>query len=95
MWDKPRELTNYERNGYELVVRATSSETDFEVNPKAVLESWKKSSGHNNVILNQDIWKEMHWSAIGVAIEGSYACVWFGEEKDQFGPPAICNHEHH
>ena len=44
--------------------------------------SWKNSSPHNAVILNQSIWANNHWKAIGVGILNGYACIWFGEDFD-------------
>ena len=34
------------------------------------------------VILNQGIWKNLNWNAIGVGILNGYAVIWFGEEFD-------------
>jgi uncharacterized protein YkwD len=45
------------------------------------LESWKESSGHNAVIINQGIWKNQ-WNAIGVGVFKGFAVVWFGNEID-------------
>ena len=77
MWDKPKEIAGYEGAGYEI---AFFSSGDFTA--KLALESWKKSPGHHNVIINKDIWKEMKWGAIGVGIQGNYAVIWFGVEPD-------------
>lgn len=48
----------------------------------AALEGWKHSPGHNAVILNQDIWADHPWGAIGADIHAGYAVLWFGEEPD-------------
>ena len=76
MWNKPRELTNYKDNGYEIVNYATNA------TPKIALDSWKKSSGHNQVIINEGVWKKATWNAIGIGIKDGYACVWFGKTLD-------------
>jgi uncharacterized protein YkwD len=47
------------------------------------LESWKGSPGHNAVILNEGIWSDSNWKAIGVGIYKGYAVIWFGEEPDK------------
>ncbi|MBA2661181.1 MAG: hypothetical protein H0U74_02720 [Bradymonadaceae bacterium] len=73
MWNKPREITNYPGNGYEI-----SAST---ANPTTALSLWKNSSGHNAVILNQGIWTQT-WRAMGIGAEGGYAHVWFGRELD-------------
>jgi hypothetical protein len=78
MWSKPRELTKYPGNGYEI------SHWDGSENATAAgaLGSWKQSSGHNAVIVNQGIWSSHPWKAIGIGIYNGYAVVWFGEEAD-------------
>lgn len=78
MWSKPRELTKYPGNGYEI------SYWDGSENATAAgaLGSWKQSSGHNAVIVNQGIWSSHPWKAIGIGIYNGYAVVWFGDEVD-------------
>ena len=79
MWDKPRELSAYPGNGYEISVGGVRSAA-------AALAAWQSSSGHHEVILNQGIWTEP-WGAMGVALTpGEYGHVWFGRESD----PARC-----
>ena len=77
MWSKPRELTNYQGNGYEI---ACWSSADIDANQ--ALAEWKSSSGHNAVIINQGIWKDQ-WNAIGIGIYQGFAVVWFGKEFDR------------
>ena len=78
MWDKPRELTNYKGDGYEIAHWHSGGATPF-----SALEGWKKSRGHNMVMINRGIWKDVDWKAVGVGIDGQYAVVWFGSESDQ------------
>jgi len=90
MWDKPRELTNYQGDGFEISFFSTydySSPAGF---AKDILNGWKKSPGHNDVIMNKKIWKNMKWKAIGIGIYGEYANVWFGSVKDNAGEPLQC-----
>ena len=77
MWNKPRELTSYTGDGFEI---AAWSSVDITVEQAVSL--WKGSAGHNNVILNKDIWKDVEWKAMGAAIYHGYAVVWFGKETD-------------
>jgi hypothetical protein len=85
MWEKPRELTNYNGNGYEI------SYGSYGMNASALgaLNSWKGSSGHNAVIINQGIWSNHNWSAIGIGISNGYAVVWFGKEVDYSAKPTL------
>ncbi len=88
MWDKPRELTNYDGDGFEIAVGSSEEQfKDFEVKAEFALESWKKSKNHNNVIINLDVWKDTKWNAIGVGIHKGFATVWFGKVVDKEGAP--------
>jgi hypothetical protein len=77
MWDKPRELTSYPGNGYEIAAFRSDSMT-----ANAALELWKESDAHLDLILNRGMWKDVKWKAIGGAIDEGYAVLWFGEETD-------------
>ena len=77
MWDKPRELTSYTGNGYEIAVFRSDTMT-----ASIALNLWISSEEHLDVILNKGIWKDLKWKAIGGAINGKYAVAWFGEETD-------------
>ncbi|MFP5500845.1 MAG: CAP domain-containing protein [Candidatus Sericytochromatia bacterium] len=83
MWDKPRELTSYPGNGYEIAVGYYGTGTNRPaLTPAKALASWKSSSGHNAVIINEGTWADTTWQAVGVGINGEYATVWFGKESD-------------
>lgn len=77
MWDKPREVTQYKGNGYEIAYMHSKSAT-----PEAAFHGWTSSGSHNSVILNESDWRRIQWKAIGIGIFGRYASVWFGEEPD-------------
>lgn len=91
MWDKPRELTNYQANGYEISFWSNFESVTSDDAAKDILDGWKRSPGHNDVIINRNIWKSVKWNAIGVGIYNEYADVWFGEETDDAGEPNLCN----
>lgn len=78
MWSKPAELTNYKGNGYEIAYESSNDPT-----PKEALALWKKSPGHNSVIIQSGVFKNSKWKAIGIAVEGNYILIWFGEEQDK------------
>lgn len=86
MWSKPRELTPYNGNGYEIACVSSEFLNGFNITAEEAMEEWRESSEHNNVIINQGIWKEK-WNAIGIGILNGYAVVWFGNEID--------NHKNH
>ena len=91
MWSKPREMTNYQGDGYEIVMAQFNSQfPDKEVTAEDALNSWKKSPRHNAVLLNKEIWKSTEFKAMGVGIFNGVAAVWFGEEIDNDGKPNVC-----
>jgi hypothetical protein len=77
MWTKPRELTKYPGNGYEIIYMHRNRAT-----VQDAFGAWKTSPPHDIVMRNQDSWKRINWEAIGIGIFGHYAAVWFGEETD-------------
>jgi hypothetical protein len=77
MWSKPRELTDYSGNGYEIAAWTSGC-----MLPDLAMNLWEGSSSHDAVILNSGNWERLRWKAVGLAISGSYAVVWFGEESD-------------
>ena len=85
MWDKPRELTAYPGDGYEIAHWASAGAT-----ASSAFEGWRKSKGHHAVMANLGIWKKVDWNAIGIGVNGEYAVVWFGKEKDAAGKPVQC-----
>lgn len=82
MWNKPRELTNYTGNGYEIAAGSSGSN----ITPQMALNLWKNSSGHNAVMINSGNWTR-EWKAVGLGIVGGFATVWFGREEDPDGEP--------
>lgn len=74
MWDKPQEIAGYESPGYEIAYYSSKGATAEEG-----LAGWKKSSGHNPLLINTGIWKPVSWKAIGIGIYEQYAVVWFGQ----------------
>ena len=88
MWDKPRELTSYNDNGFEIAFGSSDPlYKGYIANADQALKSWKESTGHNNVIVNKGAWKSVKWNAIGIGIYNGFATVWFGESIDIEGEP--------
>ncbi|MEA3497042.1 MAG: hypothetical protein U9R42_13530, partial [Bacteroidota bacterium] len=82
MWDKPRELTSYQGNGYEIACSSDDPSKNTILTANIALQSWKSSSGHKAVIINQGSWKKVEWKAIGIGLYKGYGVVWFGHEVD-------------
>ncbi|MBX2967374.1 MAG: CAP domain-containing protein [Cyclobacteriaceae bacterium] len=85
MWDKPREISGYNSNGYEISYFSTAG-----ANAEEGLAGWKKSPGHNQIIINEGTWKQVAWKAIGIGIYKEYGVVWFGALPDA-DTPIICD----
>ena len=77
MWGKPREIAGYESDGYEISTYASAN-----VNAVDAIEGWKLSPGHNRVMINDGMWKQVNWGAIGIGIYKEYGVVWFGVLAD-------------
>ncbi len=80
MWNKPKEIAGYPGSGYENSYMHSGSAT-----AEGALAGWKTTPGHNTVILNQSIWADNTWQALGVGIYKQYAVIWFGSEVDPKG----------
>ncbi len=91
MWNKPRELTNYLSEGYEIAYWTNEELDPLSFAQKAV-KAWKRSPDHNEVIVNLRQWKELNWNAIGVGYYEGYACVWFGTVQDPENDIHLCFH---
>ncbi len=83
MWNKPRELTVYTDNGFEI---SAGGNPDFDLTPELALQLWQSSVPHNNVILNRDVWTNP-WLAMGVGMYKGHAHIWFGMSQDPAGVP--------
>jgi hypothetical protein len=92
MWSKPSELTNYKNDGFEIAFSSFDEpRTDtYKVTPEMALAGWQSSPGHNNMILNKDIWSDNTWNAIGVCIYKNFSVVWFGMAADVETVPVMC-----
>lgn len=91
IWSKPSELTSYEGNGYEVAYYSSLSVEEHNDMAYAALEGWKRSPGHDRMILNKYAWKRLKWKAMGVGIYGNYVVVWFGEKTDPVSEIIRCD----
>jgi hypothetical protein len=88
MWNKPREITNYQYpgDGYENAYWTSEDE----VSVARVLEGWKKSPAHNALILEEGIWKGSNMLSFGIGIYKNVAVMWVGSLVDPVGPMQSC-----
>ncbi len=85
MWKKPKELSSYPGEGFEISYWQSNG-----ANANEAIAGWKRSAGHNNMMINRSMWKKLTWNACGVGLYGNYAVVWFGREKDPEGEAKKC-----
>jgi len=90
MWNKPRELTDYDSEGYEIAFW-TNAELDPAAFADRALKAWKHSPDHNEVLVNIRQWKDKEWNAIGIGYYKGYAAVWFGTLPDPEGEVRRCS----
>src|SRR5581483_1942246 len=81
MWNKPRELTAYTGNGFEIAAQSSEG-----IDASQALVLWQGSTYHNDVLLNKGIYTQP-WKAMGIGIYKNYSVVWFGHELDNNGAP--------
>ncbi|MFB2894732.1 CAP domain-containing protein [Aerosakkonemataceae cyanobacterium BLCC-F50] len=87
MWTAPQRFnTGYSGNGYE---NAFGGSGNYVATATDALQGWKNSPSHNAVILNQGMWQNLKWNALGVGLYKGYAVIWFGEQTDPTGTPAL------
>ena len=77
MWNKPREITRYPGNGYEVAYWQAGR-----ITPEIAFYGLQDSRPHDDVLVEDGPWRDAHWQAMGVGIYGSYAVIWFGKERD-------------
>lgn len=89
MWDKPRELTSYKGDGFEIAYYTSDETTAGKLLAQMALKGWKTSRGHNDIIINQGKWHDVDWKAMGIGVYKGYAVIWFGELTDEAGEPRL------
>ncbi|HCR53994.1 MAG TPA: hypothetical protein DIW27_06220, partial [Cytophagales bacterium] len=85
MWDKPKEISDYEGNGFEIAYYSSGG-----ANAVEGLEGWKKSPGHNPLLINSGTWSNLEWKGIGIGIYGQYGVVWFSDGEEDSSKIVVC-----
>jgi len=90
MWTAPQRFnTGYPGKGYENAFGGSGGYVATAADALNGPYGWKNSPLHNQVILNQGIWANRSWNALGIGIYKGYAVLWFGEEPDPTGTPTL------
>lgn len=73
MKSKPREITGYKGDGYELIYWSEENAI-----PAEAAALWRDVDASADMILGRAKWSNFHWKAMGVGIKGGYAVLWLG-----------------
>ena len=90
MKSKPKEITGYSGNGYELIYWGEDNAT-----PSEASALWQQVDASADMIMCRGKWKGYDWKAMGVGIKNGYAVLWLGDKTDVKTEdlPAIASHE--
>lgn len=77
MKSKPKEITGYTGNGFELIYWGEDMATASEAT-----DLWKKVEASMDMLLCKGKWKTYQWKAMGVGIKEGYAILWLGDKAD-------------
>lgn len=87
MHNKPKELTNFKVNGFEIEMDIQDGRDNSmnyaisrNVTPSHALEAWQTSPGHNAVMIGEGNWSNL--SVMGVSIHNNFADIWFARETN-------------
>ena len=84
--NKPKELTGYTGEGYEL----TYAEV-FNTRADTVFKFWSTIDEANEFLLNEGRWEKKNWRAMGIGVYKNYAVVWMGQKTDALPSPPLCS----
>jgi len=74
MKSKPREITGYPGDGYELIYWGEDNAT-----PAEAAALWKQVEASSDMILSRAKWSGYEWKSLGVGIKSGYAVLWLGD----------------
>jgi hypothetical protein len=74
MKSKPREITGYLGDGYELIYWGEDNAI-----PAEAAALWKEVGASSDMILSKGKWSGYQWKALGAGIKSGYAVLWLGD----------------
>jgi len=86
MKSKPREITGYKGDGYELIYWGEDKAT-----PADAAALWKQVDASADMILSRAKWIGYDWKAMGVGIHDGYAILWLGDSVSSTFPAKPAN----
>ena len=89
MWAKPSQISggSFTGNGFENAAQGAEDNNQ-------ALGWWQASPGHNDVILNQNIWANYTWRSMGVGVSTTltnYHYLWFSYTADVSPLMPLCS----
>ncbi|KAI9293441.1 hypothetical protein K502DRAFT_366697 [Neoconidiobolus thromboides FSU 785] len=82
MWDKPKQLSRYTEDGFEIAFSSDGKEELTKELAKSIINTFLNSPPHRQVILSEGTWSSEPWLALGTANFNFYTVAWFGRAKD-------------
>jgi len=74
MKSKPREITGYKGDGFELIYWG-----EDKASPEEAAALWKQVDASSDMLLSRAKWSGYQWKAMGVGIKDGYAILWLGD----------------
>jgi hypothetical protein len=74
MKSKPREITSYKGDGYELIYWSENKATAADA-----FSLWNEVDASLDMILTRGKWNGFEWKAMGIGIKDGYAILWLGD----------------
>lgn len=85
VWDKPKEITYYPGQAFELIY--WTNQVAF---PDEIMDTWLATQSSASILLNYGKYAKNTWKTVGVAIYKGFASAWFGEYADVEDGVKIC-----
>jgi len=74
MKSKPREITGYKGDGFELIYWG-----EDKASPEEAAALWKQVDASSDMILSRAKWSSYQWKALGVGMKDGFAILWLGD----------------
>ncbi len=86
MTAKPKELTYYRTDAYEMIYFS-----NINASAEEILKQWTELETSKAMLHQEGKWKKYNWSSIGVSTFKGYTAVWLGVGNDTGLAPEVCS----
>lgn len=87
IWDKPREITKYPGQAFELIYHTNEGNASID----DAISLWHSLAASQSILLNTGRYLKNKWKVAGVSIYKGYVSVWFGEANDPETSVRVCH----